>query len=670
MKCYVAQIGVIDQDNERHHISLKPGLNIITGRSSTGKSAIIEIFDYCLGSTEDTIPVGVITDRAKTFFTVFQFETYMLVTARAAASDRCFAREIPGNNSDYLDGLLQHPVAFFMERHFMPIADFKKHVGRHFGVTMENIDSDPFIKASGMAKSETPSVRSFSSFMLQHQNLIANKHAIFYRFDQKHKRDQAIDHFKILMGLVGEEYFDLAKQLEAAKYELKKVQAQIPKQEKRKEEGIIEYQRYLSEFEALSGTPLTTLTAPEIWSSPETALDAITEHRVKVEVLSNQTEALRRKLLDERGTALVKRRQLQGQIRAIDNSIRSATQFGLELVDGVVPQSTHIDNHQCPWCETLTNVPAKEANKLAAAIDWLNGELKLSAYARESFVSERRKLEERLDATNKQIKRIQADLEPLDEEVKRLSTSKATDEQAIKAKVKLELAIQRQIHKPASELTEEESHWKEQVKILGARLAAYNVNVRLTDLRNSINAKMCEIGERFDFEKTYKPVRLHFDLESFDLWYQRDGNTKVYLRSMGSGANWLYSHLALFMSLHYQFAARSNEGCKIPPILFLDQPTQVYFPAALDDGKAFAPKDLARQAKREEELDADLSAVTNMFTQFARFCATTETQTGVMPQIIVSDHADNLDLEDGYVFKDYVRATWRTRGFIADAPTT
>ncbi|BFL84034.1 hypothetical protein LFREDSHE_24840 [Shewanella baltica] len=40
------------------------------------------------------------------------------------------------------------------------------------------------------AKAATPSIRSFSSFMLQHQNLVANKHALFYRFDEKDKRDR------------------------------------------------------------------------------------------------------------------------------------------------------------------------------------------------------------------------------------------------------------------------------------------------------------------------------------------------------------------------------------------------------------------------------------------------------------------------------------------------
>jgi hypothetical protein len=95
----------------------------------------------------------------------------MLVTARFAKANRCFLQEVMGRGLDYLLGLLKQPAAFFDERRFMPLDDFKKSVGRHFAITMENIDEDPFVKASGRSKTETPSVRSFSSFMLQHQNL-------------------------------------------------------------------------------------------------------------------------------------------------------------------------------------------------------------------------------------------------------------------------------------------------------------------------------------------------------------------------------------------------------------------------------------------------------------------------------------------------------------------
>jgi hypothetical protein len=548
----------------------------------------------------------------------------------------------------------------------MPLRDFRKSVGRHFAVTLENVDEDPFLKLTGRPKSATPSVRSFPSFMLQHQNLVANKHAIFYRFEQKEKRDQAIDHFKILMGLVNEEYFDLAKQLELAKYELKKIQTQIPKQAKRREMTIAKYKQLLAEFQGLAGAPLVDATAEDIYAKPKPFLRAISERSIKIDVLSNAIEERRSKLLQERAVQLLNKRTANGLLRQVIGSMDSAVQFGVEMSREAIPVSTDLSEAHCPLCEASTYVPAIEANKLASAIDWLNGELKLSTYARESFAEERRTIEGELSEINETLKRIQADLQPLDEEITKLKTSKSIDEQAIKTKLKLELAIQEQLEKPESELAQLEKQLKSSVDRLAAQIAEYDVGSKLETLSNDINAKMCELANRFDFEATYLPSALRFDLKTFDLWHQLDSNTRVYLRSMGSGANWLYSHLALFMALHYQFAARSDQECKIPPILFLDQPTQVYFPASLDDAERFDGKALAVQAKRVEKYDADISAVSNMFTQLAKFCSETEKATGVMPQVIVSDHADNLTLGEDYKFSDYVQVVWRERGFIAD----
>ena len=47
MKTIIHEIGVLDQSGKIHKVELQEGLNIITGKSSTGKSALIEIFDYC-----------------------------------------------------------------------------------------------------------------------------------------------------------------------------------------------------------------------------------------------------------------------------------------------------------------------------------------------------------------------------------------------------------------------------------------------------------------------------------------------------------------------------------------------------------------------------------------------------------------------------------------------
>ena len=49
-------------------VKFKTGaLNIIYGASQTGKSAIIPIIDYCLGSLDNKIPVGVIRENCLGF---------------------------------------------------------------------------------------------------------------------------------------------------------------------------------------------------------------------------------------------------------------------------------------------------------------------------------------------------------------------------------------------------------------------------------------------------------------------------------------------------------------------------------------------------------------------------------------------------------------------------
>lgn len=82
MNCHISHLGVIDKYDNCHYISFQEGLNIITGRSSTGKSALIEIFDYCTGNGENTVPEGVITDNALLYFVILVSKGMQLVLGR------------------------------------------------------------------------------------------------------------------------------------------------------------------------------------------------------------------------------------------------------------------------------------------------------------------------------------------------------------------------------------------------------------------------------------------------------------------------------------------------------------------------------------------------------------------------------------------------------------
>lgn len=664
MNCYVRYIGVVDKDDQLHAVELTQGLNIITGKSSTGKSAILEIFDYCLGSSEDTIPDGKLTERGKTFFTVLQFPTLTLVTGRAAASKRCFLREVTGTEADNILELMSHVEYFFDDRYYIPKDQFLKSLGKFFGVTLENIDTDPMYKQITGAKGATPSVRSFPSFMLQHQNLVANKHAIFYRFDEKVKRDQAIDHFKILMGIVEEAYFDVRKDLTEASYELRRVELKIPKDDKAREEVIAKFNRLLEQYQALAGKPLFDMTADEIFIKPKEALRRMLATPVSVDGLADDYEKTLNSLRDQKAKLVADLRSAIGRLNLLERSVEQAKGIGTSYAALTVPRSTNLDHTFCPVCESHSDIPEDQANKLTQAIEWLNTELKLSSYARESLGQESRDLRKEIKELRLKLKDVQVALKPFEEHEKRVAEASSLEDAPKKIKLLLEIAIDKFIENPPSDLKEMKAYWEEQVKKYQAQVDAYDVEIEMDRLARDINKKMKEIGQQFHFEETYKKGSLRFDVNTFDLWHEKEAHKKVFLRSMGSGANWVYSHLTLFMALHYQFAARADK-CAIPPILFLDQPTQVYFPSK-DEGEEFEAENLRAEDTKGVELHDDIDAVSNMFTQLAKFCDDTARETGVMPQIIVCDHADGLELGLDYNFKDFVRAKWRHRGFIAD----
>ncbi|CQH10328.1 DUF3732 domain-containing protein [Yersinia mollaretii] len=667
MMCYVNSIGVIDNGNNVHSVPLQPGLNIITGKSSKGKSAILDIFDYCMGSSENTIPEGIITERAKMFFTVLRFPKIAVVIGRVADSNRCFLREISGGEIDDSLRLIKGVDTFFAQNYFQYKAEFIKSLGRYFAVTLENIDVDPLHKEITGKWSATPSIRSFGSFMLQHQNLVANRHAIFYRFDEKRKRDQVVDHFKIFMDIVGEKYFDLAKLRTEAMYELKRAQAQIPKQEKIKEAYLTIFSTHLSEYHALAGNPLTELTPLDIWQRPQQALSCLIGISVRVDGLSSVFETRRAELRKTKASLMSIIQKALNTRYLLDVSSGQASGFADALTSIPIPRTTNLDHGVCPVCASQSDVAEDEANRLSAAINWLNDELKVSTYAREGFGEERRAIDSKLKDLRKELVVVERALKPLDDEADRLEKSKSVDAAAQKAKIKLELAIERCIDNPPSATKKMVEYWQKKVDDYNDEMAQYDVESKLRILQNSINKKMKIIGKGFDFEDTYKNGSLKFDVETFDLWHEKigsDGYTKkIFLRSMGSGANWLYSHLTLFLALHYNFAAYGT--CKIPPILFLDQPTQVYFPST-DEANVFKADDLRGDRKTDKTVDEDVDAVSKMFTTLAKFCDDTFEDTGIMPQIIICDHADKLPLQEGYTFESFVRARWRTHGLISD----
>ncbi len=660
MRSYIKYLGVIDKLDNCHYISLKEGLNIITGRSSTGKSAIIELFDYCTGNSENTIPEGVITDNAELYFVVIHAkETYLVIarTQNKKSTEAFYKIETEEIDIEHLGR------DYFKQEYFVQLKSFRDELWRFFGNNISEIDeSEEALKFK--PKKGRPSFRNMVSFMLQHQNLVANKHSLFYRFDEKEKRERVIDEFKIFAGFVDQRYYIINRELEEKRQELEKFNREFSNFEFQKNERATVIDELRAEYLSISGYELfPTITSAQMLSMPQIYIDELEKIKIEVNEDSDEYKKLYLELIRQKNDLLAQRRRLSLKLEHVNSSINYVRNYA-EKIDKYQPITEAIRGKAvCPFCHHESTVTEDAANKLRIAIEWLNEELRKSPQREDSFLPQKREYEKEISSINSKLRKINSEINRIIETNNRLEKNKSLDEQSLKLKLRIENELEWTKNMFIQFDSKKIEETKKQINQLEYILQTkYNVQQKLDNAERFINKAMNDMGKNLDFESSYQPINLHFDIYTFELYHLKNNGTKVYLRNMGSGANWLYSHVCLFFGI-LEFFVSLGEKSTVPTILFLDQPSQVYFPATIDTASEFNAKDLKQ--KEGKEADDDLRAVTNLFIQIANTLYSMQQKYGFMPQVIISDHADNLNLGK-YDFNNYVVCRWRgkDKGFM------
>lgn len=553
---------------------------------------------------------------------------------------------------------------YFDNKFFISNSDFKVNLGHYFGLDINDIDEDKSVSQYTGQKKGRPSVRNIIPYLIQHQNLIANKHSLFYRFDENEKREQTIDQFKIFVGFVTQEYYILKQNLANSEKQFKKLD-----NEKKAIKNQMEFNRkridsLLLEYEVISGNKLFEEASNIILSNPANYIDRLVAKDISIDENNDESIEKLSSLEKEYNRLLSEKRKLVYRYNNINSSIEYAKKYKEELSNNQAIAEASINVATCPFYTQETNVIANEANQLEEAIKWLNIELRKSPYLLDSFESDKNNIKKEISDKDEKLKSIKNEIEQLKNITKALENNRSLNEQALKVKLKIENLLESLIDREDNNIEEKikatEQEISEYEKLLKDK---FNLGKQLEEAEKYINNKMKEIGNKLDFESSYKPINLKFSLTNFDLWHEKENKDKVYLRSMGSGANWLYSHITLFLALHSFFCSLGNKSL-IPPILFLDQPSQVYFPTSIKDENDEFNIDHIEEKKGTDTKDEDLKAVTNLFNQLVSFCKTILKETGIEPQIIITDHADKLEL-DSVDFEDLVNGRrWRTKGFI------
>lgn len=204
MGIYISRIGAISKDNIVNKVNLYKGFNIITGDSQTGKTALMEIVDYCLLNSENNIPKGIVNEKCELFFIVLIKDKNKIIVGREKFG---VSKEKNGKSKaflkyekiDFNEDTITKDYFYENERNFKPIKELKVDF-------LEIFNFNVLERTTFDNKIQRPTHRNIMSFIFQTQGIIANKENLFYRANDSRRRKLLVDELPILLGFVDQEY--------------------------------------------------------------------------------------------------------------------------------------------------------------------------------------------------------------------------------------------------------------------------------------------------------------------------------------------------------------------------------------------------------------------------------------------------------------------------------
>lgn len=639
MNITIKKVVIFNDNGQSRYIDFEDGLNIITGDSKTGKSAIIEIIDYCLFSSRSSIPKGKITDFAQLFVVIFKINDFYLVVGRPAQKTNNMNYSYLNVEPEFNESLEDMKISYFDNLSLRTIKnDIQTEFEQYIGLSISNLNSDS--EVNKLENKGKLSIRDTVSFLFQHQNLIANKHAIFYRFDDIIKRKRVIESLPVLLGAVDENYYDLIRQEKEKIREIKIEKIIVDKLKLSKENETLFLRNSIQVYYSLINNILDdnlTLTDLKRIGKNLPAPSEILNDQSKVYLEINRFE-------NERNLKYIEKEQIEKALTNLYQTSDVGYDYAKELIKIHSHQKYNQESNdvKCPICDSENITLNKNIAILEDSKEKLVKELvKLGTFSTDNtplisnLKSDHKKIEKEIIVLTKNIAILSKD-------DKEFAAAKNEREQIIYQKGKIESLI-----KTFLEANNNKGNSKDlvqleaELKVIKDRLSKYNPEEFKKESEAFLKENMNRICEKLDFEEELKPIDLNFNIEDFS-FYHKNKDGKIRLDEMGSGANWLASHLSIFLSFLY--LNTKNEKSVIPSFLILDQPSQVYFPRSLKK-EELDEEDL-------EKFDDNIDQVKNIFKVLNEEIELIYDNTGIIPQIIVLEHANDESFEK-FIIKDW-----------------
>ena len=631
MTMQILDIVLYNAQGDIRRLTFKPGsVNIITGASATGKSAIIEIVEYCLGRESFTVPAGTIRETVLWYGLRLQFPSEQVFIARSAPPmNRRSSTDV------YLDmaSSVDIPEMEVLRAVTNP-SDLNLYLTQLIGISA-NLTTPP----EGQTRRPLEAtLRHALLLVFQQQDEIANRKFLFHRQGEPFLPQSIKDTLPYFLGAVEEDRLAKQQELKTAKRELLSAEKRFRELEMLRGEGISRATSLVREAEMV-GILAPTLRPGDIDGLAQVLQSALIWQQSEMPV------SIRESIIDlqrERAT-------LQQDYRTIQSRIREAQEFSGEqegftfevqqqrarlqsvgLLNVTEPNSTF-----CPLCQTSLAEMIPAVNDLQQAFEKLGAQLA-------SVSRDRPRLREFIDSESNSLsdvrKQLQDNRQAMDSLIaQEVSARDQQDLESSRARVAGRISLYLESLPQSTDqsfMLNQVEEAKATVDKLVADLRDENVVELLTSILNILGQRITKWSTDLELEHSEFPLRL--DLTKLNVVSDTDFGP-IPLDQMGSGGNWVGYHLTAHMALHQWFVQKKRP---VPRFLFLDQPTQVYYPPDQDTNGTL-----------EDLPNDDRLAVIRMF----RWLFNVVAELAPDFQVIITDHAD---IDEPW-FREAVVERWR-----------
>lgn len=594
----------------RRDVQLELGtVNIITGRSKTGKSVIGDVIDYCLGGDSCNIAEGIVRRCVAWYALLLQFDSEQMFIARKNPDSK-------HQSSSELYYEIAGTVVIPATCDFVSNADtqtIESILSNRLG-----IKDNQFTPHEGQSREPVKAnIRHALSFCFQKQSVVAVNTQLFHRQNETYVAQAIKDTLPYFWGVIDDRLLSLESERTQLKREILLLKRKITEQEAIIGDGLSRAYSLLSEAEALGmihiensssldlAQAISLLQTVQEWS-PHSKLgghnDQILTLQLQIEQLTDEISRLSDSIAitksyigeDERFSSQVQEQKLR---------LESIGLFEDIFNSGCV----------CPLCSSVMEKSLPNAEQLRQSIAKLDAAIGQVERERPHLVQHIVAMQEERERYISQRKQLELNLASLiaqDEQDKLLSDKNARCGRVI-GRISLWLES---VEEPQDDTTLQDSLVAKELRLdeIEQLLSADATSERIDSVLSKLAQDMTKWANELQLEHVNCPYR--FDYKKMTVVVDLD--RPVPLRQLGSGSNWLGIHLITYFAMQKYFILNKRP---VPQFIFLDQISQVYFPA--DD--------------EHEPVDQDRAAVEHIY----KFIFEKVQELEGKLQVIIVDHA-------------------------------